>query len=110
MGSITPIQRTLLRITDDIALSDPERLYCVQTISPDVSQGWKDITFSGLVAAANRMALWIEENVAPSTKPETLAYVATNDVRYVAFIIACMRLRHTVSDCPPYEKAGLTYL
>ncbi|KAJ5527212.1 Male sterility NAD-binding [Penicillium frequentans] len=95
MGSITPVQRTLLRITDDIAFSDPDRLYCVQTISPDVSQGWKDINFSGLVAAANRMALWIEENVAPSSKPETLAYVATNDVRYVAFVIACMRLRHT---------------
>jgi acyl-CoA synthetase (AMP-forming)/AMP-acid ligase II len=101
MGSITPLQRTLLRITDDIAVSDPDRLYCVQSISLDVSQGWKDITFSGLVAAANRMAQWIEQNVAPSGTSETLAYVAINDVRYVAFVLACMRLRHTVSDYYP---------
>ncbi|KAJ5654047.1 hypothetical protein N7490_001050 [Penicillium lividum] len=95
MGSISNVQKTLLRLTDDIAANHPDQLYCVQSISPDISQGWKDITFSGLSNATNRMALWIQENVAPSSEPETLAYVATNDVRYVAFILACMRLRHT---------------
>ncbi|KAJ5939197.1 hypothetical protein N7466_002331 [Penicillium verhagenii] len=106
---------TILRITDEIATTDPSRLYCTQSISPDVTQGWKDVTFSGLVSAANRMALWIEENVASSRAPETLAYVATNDIRYVAFILACMRLRHTAlllsprnSEQASHHVMGLT--
>lgn len=90
-------QRTLWRITDDIAAIDPHRLFCTQPVSSDISQGWRDISFSDMASAANRMALWLQENVASSTQQETLAYVGTNDIRYVAFILACMKLRHKVS-------------
>ena len=96
MGSISP-ESTMLQIFDHIAANDPQRLYFIQPVSSDISEGWEDILFPDLVGAINRMALWIQENVTTSSQGETLAYVATNDIRYVAFIFACMRLRHTVS-------------
>ncbi|KAJ5090943.1 hypothetical protein N7532_009627 [Penicillium argentinense] len=89
------IERTPLRVVDSIAASDPDALYCIHPVSSNVSDGWVKINFATLLGAINRTALWIQENVAPSNEPETIAYVGANDIRYVAFIFACMRLRHT---------------
>ncbi|CAG8901724.1 unnamed protein product [Penicillium egyptiacum] len=71
MGSVTP-QRTPLRILDATAEKHPDQLYCVHPVSSDISQGWKNITFADLANAINRMALWIQENVASSDEPQTL--------------------------------------
>jgi acyl-CoA synthetase (AMP-forming)/AMP-acid ligase II len=90
------VERTPLRILDSVAVNDPETLYCIQPVSSDISEGWVNIDFEKLVNAINRTALWIRENVASSNEPETIAYVGANDIRYTAFIFACMRLRHTV--------------
>lgn len=93
---------TLLQPMDPIAAQDPERLYCIQAISNDLSQGWKHITFADLQGAVNHTVAWIQENVVPSDEneysPQVLAYMGANDVRYAAFVLACMRLRHTVGS------------
>lgn len=91
---------TLLQAMDPIAAQDPDRLYCIQAISNDCSQGWKIISFADLQGAVNHTVAWIQENVVPSEENQVLAYVGANDVRYAAFVLACMRLRHTVgSSC-----------
>lgn len=108
MGSITP-QRTVLRILDDIATKDPNQVYCVHPVSSDIAQGWKTITFADLHSAINRLALWINEHVASPAEPQTLAYMGANDIRYIAFVFACMRLRHTVrSETSMSHKSLLT--
>ena len=96
MGSISP-QRTPLRILDAVAESRPDQIYCIHPVSSGFSLEWKSITFAELSSAINRMAVWIKENVAASEHPQTLAYMGANDIRYCAFVFACMRLRHTVS-------------
>lgn len=93
---LTEIERTPLRIIDSIAANNPDTLYCIHPVSNDISEGWVNVNFKALVNAINRTAVWIQENVTSSTEPETIAYVGANDIRYVAFIFACMRLRHTV--------------
>ncbi|KAJ5222267.1 uncharacterized protein N7469_008507 [Penicillium citrinum] len=92
---LTEIERTPLRIIDSIAANNPDTLYCIHPVSNDISEGWVNVNFKALVNAINRTAVWIQENVTSSTEPETIAYVGANDIRYVAFIFACMRLRHT---------------
>jgi acyl-CoA synthetase (AMP-forming)/AMP-acid ligase II len=93
--------RTPLRIVDSIAANNPDALYCIQPVTSDISEGWVRVNFKALVNAINRTATWVQENVTPSEEPETIAYVGANDIRYIAFIFACMRLRHTVrSYCP----------
>lgn len=105
---IFEVERTPLRIVDSIAVNDPGTLYCIHPVSSDISEGWVNIDFEKLVSAINRTALWIQENVASSTEPETIAYVGANDIRYTAFIFACMRLRHTVR-MKMYSYTGLAY-
>ena len=97
MGSIEP-NPTALRSLDSLALDEPEGLYCVHPVSSDPSQGWKNITYADIANGVNRLTRWIKENVASSSGPETLAYIGANDIRYVAFSFACMRLRHSVGS------------
>lgn len=109
MGSTSP-QRTVLRLLDDIVAKDPDRTYCVHPVSPDLAQGWREVTFAGLHAAINRVALWINDHVGLPTEPQTFAYMGANDIRYIAFVFACMRLRHTVrseSNIAPLSRSDL---
>ena len=66
--------------------------------------------FADLEAPINHMVVWIQANVSESTEPETLAYMGANDIRYAAFVFACMRLRHTVCiwDVQHVQNAYLT--
>jgi acyl-CoA synthetase (AMP-forming)/AMP-acid ligase II len=95
MGSISQ-NSTVLRLLDSIHVQDPAVLYCLQPVSSEVSDGWNDISIADVVSATNRLALWIHENVATADEPQNLAYMGANDIRYCAFVFACMRLRHTV--------------
>lgn len=99
MGSLGPEKRTLLQAMDALTAQDPARLYCIQPKSSDISQGWKNISFADMQGAVNHTVSWIQENCTASTgnQPQVLAYMGANDVRYLAFTFACMRLRHTVS-------------
>lgn len=96
MGSISQQNSTVLRLLDTIHAQDPTALYCLHPVSSEVSDGWVDITIADLVSATNRFASWIHENVASADEPQALAYMGANDIRYCAFVFACMRLRHTV--------------
>lgn len=97
MGSISQ-NSTVLRLLDAISGQDPTTLYCLHPVSSEVSDGWAEISFADVVGATNRLADWIRMNVASADTPQTIAYMGANDIRYCAFVFACMRLRHTV--CP----------
>ncbi|CEJ60955.1 hypothetical protein PMG11_09509 [Penicillium brasilianum] len=94
MGSISQ-NSTVLRLLDSIYARDPATLYCLHPASSEVADGWVDISIADVVGATNRLALWIHENVASADEPQALAYMGANDIRYCAFVFACMRLRHT---------------
>ncbi|KAH8691535.1 hypothetical protein BGW36DRAFT_388500 [Talaromyces proteolyticus] len=96
MGSIGLDSTSILRRFDAILSDDPGRLYCVHPLSADISEGWREISFADLAGAVEHLSTWIKDNVAVGEEPATLAYMGTNDVRYVAFILACMRLGHAV--------------
>lgn len=101
MGSISQ-NSTVLRLLDAIHAHDPTALYCLHPVSSEVSDGWTDISIADVVGATNRLAQWIQVNVASAdAPPQTLAYMGANDIRYCAFVFACMRLRHTVLSHQP---------
>jgi acyl-CoA synthetase (AMP-forming)/AMP-acid ligase II len=95
MGSISQ-NSTVLRLLDAIHAQDPAALYCLHPVSSEVPDGWTEISIADVVSASNRLALWIHENVASADTTQALAYMGANDIRYCAFVFACMRLRHTV--------------
>lgn len=103
MGSISQ-NSTVLRLLDSIYARDPDALYCLHPASADVADGWVDISIANVVSATNRLAVWINENVASADEPQALAYMGANDIRYCAFVFACMRLRHTVCSHRPLDE------
>ena len=78
----------------------------MQPVSADIfSRGWREVTFKELAGAVDYMAWWIERVVGPACTQEAgvrartgpLAYMGANDIRYVVFILACMKSGHVVS-------------
>ncbi|PGH06213.1 hypothetical protein AJ79_06601 [Helicocarpus griseus UAMH5409] len=94
MESINIKLSTLAAEVDRIKETNPAQLFCIHPVSSDISQGWRKITMKQLSCAMDYLATWIDKNVAPGSKNETLAYMGANDIRYAAFILACMKAGH----------------
>lgn len=86
----------LTQLLDEHAEETPEQIYCVHPVSQDSDQGWHHITIKQMSEAVDRLSWWIEGK-RPAGKPHVLAYIGTNDLRYAAFILACMKTGHSVS-------------
>jgi hypothetical protein len=64
----------------------------------DLSQGFKDITYSQLANAVNHAAGWLLKNLpAATTEFETIAYVGPKDIRYPILTLAVAKLGRKVS-------------
>ena len=96
MESAQPFELTVLQKLDKLVAEQPDALYFIQPVSTDIADGWKDVSFRDLADAIEYMALWIYNEVPSTDGPSTLAYLGRNDVRYSAFVYACMRHQHTV--------------
>ncbi|EEH09810.1 ochratoxin A non-ribosomal peptide synthetase [Histoplasma capsulatum G186AR] len=94
MGSANVEIRTLSAEVDYLKENNPNQLFCIHPLSPDISQGWRNVTMKDLSGATDYMARWIEDNVAARSSHETLAYMGANDIRYAAFILACTKVGH----------------
>lgn len=101
MGSAHVEIRTLSAEVDYLKENNPNQLFCIHPLSPDVSQGWRNVTMKDLSGATDYMARWIEDNVAARSSHETLAYMGANDIRYAAYILACTKVGHVVSRLFP---------
>ncbi|CAG7938799.1 unnamed protein product [Penicillium olsonii] len=95
MESAQPFELTVLQKLDKLVAEQPDALYFIQPVSTDIADGWKDVSFRDLADAIEYMALWIYNEVPSTDGPSTLAYLGRNDVRYSAFVYACMRHQHT---------------
>ncbi|CAG8396628.1 unnamed protein product [Penicillium salamii] len=94
MDSAQPFQCTILQRLHKLIAEHPDTLYCTHPISSDISDGWRDVSFRDLAYAINYMVRWIRTEVSLSSDHLTLAYLGGNDIRYCAFVFACMQLRH----------------
>ncbi|PYI07705.1 NRPS-like enzyme [Aspergillus sclerotiicarbonarius CBS 121057] len=93
MGSECLPGRLLSQLVDEQAKDHPNRLYCLHPTSQDAHCQWHPITFQGLSYAVDRVARWIAKRI-PGQKQQVLAYIGTNDLRYCAFALACMKTGH----------------
>ncbi|KAJ5775491.1 NRPS-like enzyme [Penicillium nucicola] len=83
----------LPQLVDDIAQSEPDRLFCIHPVFQDRTDEWRHITFKDLSKAINHVAWWIDARLSIKNlgKQQVLAYVGTNDLRYAVFVLACMK-------------------
>jgi acyl-CoA synthetase (AMP-forming)/AMP-acid ligase II len=89
-------KRLLSTTVDDAAEKEPERRFAVIPKGSELSDGFMNLTMKELARAVDCMAWWIESVIGEGKPRETLAYMASNDVRYCIFLLACQKTGHQV--------------
>lgn len=88
--------RLLAKVVDDVASSDPDRVFAVIPNGHELSDGFLDLTMKGLSHGVNFLCAWIESTIGKAQTRETLAYIGGSDIRYVMFLLACQKTGYQV--------------
>ncbi|MCJ1313636.1 hypothetical protein MMC25_007315 [Agyrium rufum] len=94
-------QRLLPTYIDELARSDPDRLYVSVPRSTDIKDGFRDVSFQTFANAINRCAWWIEKTLGRSDNFETLAYLGPQDLRYCILVVAAIKTGHKMFFTSP---------
>ncbi len=98
-------QRLLPNVADELAITNPTKVHASIAVSADIRDGFRDITISQMVNAANSMALEIDQLFGKSPSFEVVSYLGISDLRYSIMVIACMKTGYQVrtsSLCSPF--------
>ena len=97
-GSFTTTygSRLLPQVVDELATTNPGRVYATYQRSSDISEGFRDVTMGELASAVNKAAFWLMEVVGRSTTFETIAYVGPSDLRYAIMLLAAIKCGYKV--------------
>ena len=91
-------------LVDNIAETDPNRLFAEIPNSTALADGFRDVTFKDLARAIDFTARWLEQHVG-TERSEVLAYVGRNDIRYPVFVFACNKTGHKVHPRDPLDAS-----
>ena len=89
--------RLLPQVVDELAYSDPKRIYASIPHSPDWSYGFRDVSMLQVSRAVDRVARWLESVAGRSTQFETLCYVGPSDLRYALIFLAAVKCGYKVT-------------
>lgn len=90
-------KRLIPQIVDELANTDPTRIYASFPRSTNVSDGFRDVTFRELAQAADAASWWLERKIGRSDSSETLAYMGLSDIRYTVVFLAAVKCGFKVS-------------
>lgn len=89
-------QRLLVNAVDELASSNPTQSLGIVPNGSDIKDGFHNVTAKGISDAVNAMSWWIEKAIGKGTGTDTVAYMGSNDIRYLLFILACHKTGHKV--------------
>lgn len=78
MGSIelpSVAFRSVTKAVDELAVSKPDQTFAIVPRSSNVTEGFREVSFSRLAKAINAMARWIERTAGAAKGGETIAYM-----------------------------------
>lgn len=90
-------QRLLPQIVDARAKKEPNKLAAAIANSPDISKGFREISYLELANAVNYLSWWLEEKFGGKGNFEKIAYLGIQDHRYTVFELACIKTGYVVS-------------
>lgn len=96
-------KRLLPALIDDIAGSDPERVFASLSLK-EPSAGFRDVSFADLAKAIDRCSWWVKEQLGCSNSFETLAYIGPLDLLYHILAFACVKTGYKVGE-PEWPNA-----
>ncbi|RYP31564.1 hypothetical protein DL768_011169 [Monosporascus sp. mg162] len=84
-------RRLMPSVLDELAKTNPNKLYGAIPNTADVTEGFRDVTVADIARCANFMATWIVERFGRSESFETLTYIGIEDFRGVAVFHAAVK-------------------
>lgn len=90
-------RRLVPRVLDELAKTDPERVYAAFPKTADVKDGYRDITVVDLARCVNFMANWIENKFGRSDSFETITYIGLSDLKGIVTLLASIKTGYKVS-------------
>lgn len=93
-------RRLVPQVLDELATTDPRRVYAAIPKTADVKDGYRDITVAGLARCVNFMARWIETKFGRSDCFETITYVGLSDLKGIVTLLAAIKTGYKVSFQP----------
>ncbi|KAI0384999.1 acetyl-CoA synthetase-like protein [Hypomontagnella monticulosa] len=84
-------QRLLPSVLDELAQTNPSRLYGAIPKTADVGQGFYDVTMADMARCVNFMANWISDRFGQSDRFETFTYIGVSDFRGIIVFLAAVK-------------------
>ncbi len=101
-------KRLLPIVANELARTNPNHVHASIAISSDLSQGFRDVTTSQMVNAADHMAWKMNELFGRSDSFEVVSYFGLSDVRYSIMVLALIKTGYVVSISALKLKRALT--
>ena len=95
-GKNTYGSRLLPQVLDERAASNPDRVYATITLTPSVSDSYREVTFGQVARATNSFVHWLKGRVDHSKDFETLAYMGLPDLRNPIIFLAAVKCGYKV--------------
>ncbi|KAK0615462.1 Non-canonical non-ribosomal peptide synthetase FUB8, partial [Lasiodiplodia hormozganensis] len=83
--------QTILETLQNQAQDEPERIYASYALSPDLSDGFRDVTVGEVLRAIDAFAWWLHNGWGRSEDFGTVAYIGPSDLRYAIFFFAAIK-------------------
>ncbi|KAI9811859.1 MAG: putative NRPS-like protein biosynthetic cluster [Pycnora praestabilis] len=95
-GNVPYGARLLPQVADELARTNPNKIYASLARSNDISQGFRHVTIKELVQAVNNVAWWLDAKYGRSDVFETIAIMGTSDIRYTVIFLAAVKCGYKV--------------
>lgn len=89
-------QRLLPILVDQLAVSDPDRVFLSYQLGPRPKDGYRDVTYKEFAAAVNRYSWWLDKTLGHSDSFSTLTYFGSRDLRSTVVMYAAVKTGHKV--------------
>lgn len=99
--------RQLHQTLDLLSRKSPDRLFAAIPRSSDLSDGFRDISFSDMARCSDFVAHWIQDHVGQSTAFHTVCYIGIPDLRSVAIFFGAVKCGYKVSGALLATREGL---
>jgi acyl-CoA synthetase (AMP-forming)/AMP-acid ligase II len=83
-------------VVDEISKQQPDLVFGTVPLTTNISDGFRDVTFSDIASATNFLATWIDKTLGRSSSFETIAYMGLGDLRYVVVFLAAVKCGYKV--------------
>ena len=88
-------KRLMASVVDEQARKHPHQKFCIIPNRESPREGFQDVSFEDIARVVDQMSWWIARTLGCGDD-QTLAYLGTNDIRYLILFLSCNKTGYKV--------------